>query len=152
MGIAYQRPARRLVPSPTTESEAFWTGGRRGELLIARCKSCRHFFHPPGPACWRCRSTDVAPEAVSGHATVAAFTVNHQPWLPGFEPPYVVAMVELAEEPDVRLMTNIVCISVDDMRVGLEVEAFFEDWTAVSGVEDTRVWIPLFRPVAAATR
>jgi len=90
---------------------------------------------------------DVGPEAVSGRATVAAYTVNHQPWIPGVDPPYIVAIVELTDEPDVRLITNIVDISVDDMRVGLEVEVFFEDWTAPSGDEDSRVWVPLFRPV-----
>jgi uncharacterized protein len=148
----YHRPALRLAPTPTAESNAFWTGGQHGELLIARCRGCGHFFHPPGPTCWRCRSTDVAPEPVSGRATVAAYTVNHQPWIPGFDPPYIVAMVELADEPDVRLITNIVDIPVEDMRVGLEVEVIFEDWTAPSGGEDTRVWIPLFRPVAAAAR
>ena len=84
---------------------------------------------------------------MSGRAAVAAYTVNHQPWIPGFDPPYIVAIVELTDEPDVRLITNIVDISVDDMRVGLEVEVFFEDWTAMSGDEDSRVWVPLFRPV-----
>ena len=146
----YQRPALRLAPDPTAESRAFWTGGERGELLINRCRNCTRFFHPPGPACWRCRSTDVAPEPVSGHATVAAYTINRQPWIPGFEPPYIVAMVELAEEPDVRLITNIVGLSEKDIRVGLPVEVFFEDWTALSGNEETRVWIPLFRPERSA--
>jgi uncharacterized OB-fold protein len=70
---------------------------------------------------------------VSGLATVAAYTVNRQKWIPGFEPPYIVAMVELDDERDVR--------------VGMRVEVFFEDWTDVSGDEDTRVWLPLFRPV-----
>jgi hypothetical protein len=37
-------------------------------------------------------------------------------------------------------------VPVDDLRVGLAVEVFFEDWTALSGDEDSRVWIPLFRP------
>ncbi|SBS70482.1 conserved hypothetical protein [uncultured Mycobacterium sp.] len=143
----YQRPDLRLAPSPTPESAAFWTGGRDGDLLIARCHACGHFFHPPGPACWRCRSFDVAPEKVSGRATVAAFTVDRQPWIPGFEPPYIVAIVEIAEEPDVRLTTNVVDVEPEDMRIGLEVEVFFEDWTGLSGGEDTRVWIPLFRPV-----
>lgn len=146
--MSYQRPDLRLAPSPTSESAAFWTGGRNGELLISRCHACGHFFHPPGPACWRCRSTDVASQKVSGRATVAAFTVDRQPWIPGFEPPYIVAIVELAEEPDVRLITNVVDVEPDDMSIGLEVEVFFEDWTALSGEEDTRVWIPLFRPVA----
>jgi uncharacterized OB-fold protein len=83
---------------------------------------------------------------VSGKATVAAFTVNRQKWIPGFEPPYVVAMVELDDEPDVRLITNVVGVAIEDVRVGMAVEVFFEDWTAMSGDEDSRVWIPLFRP------
>jgi uncharacterized OB-fold protein len=145
--MSYQRPDLRLAPSPTPESAAFWTGGRAGDLLIARCHACGHFFHPPGPACWRCRSFDVAPEKVSGRAMVAAFTVDRQPWIPGFEPPYIVAIVEIAEEPDVRLTTNVVDVEPEDIRIGLEVEVFFEDWTGLSGGEDTRVWIPLFRPV-----
>ena len=147
----YQRPQFRLAPSPTAESRAFWTGGHNSELLINRCHGCGHFFHPPGPACWRCRSTDVAPEPVSGRATVAAFTVNRQNWIPGFEPPYVVAIVELDDEPDVRLITNVVDVPVEDVRVGMPVEVFFEDWTASSGDDDSRIWIPLFRPVQSAT-
>lgn len=68
---------------------------------------------------------------------------------PGFEPPYIVAIVEIAEDPGgVRLITNVVDVEPADMRIGLEVEVFFEDWTGLSGGEDTRVWIPLFRPVA----
>ena len=59
----------------------------------------------------------------------------------------VVAIVELADAPGVRLITNVVGVAPEDMRVGLEVEVFFEDWTDASGREDSRVWIPLFRPV-----
>ncbi len=73
--------------------------------------------------------------------------MNRQPWIPGFDPPYIVAIVELAEEPDVRLTTNVVGIAPGDTRVGLDVEVFFEDWTTPSGEEGSRVWIPLFRPV-----
>lgn len=136
--IGYVRPELRLVPTLTAETTPFWTGGRDGSLLIMRCHACGRFFHPPAPVCWRCRSTEVAPEPVSGRATVAAYTVNRQPWLPGMEPPYIVAIVELADEPDVRLTTNIVDIAVDGIRVGLPVEVFFEQWGPV--------WLPLFRP------
>ena len=78
---------------------------------------------------------------------VAAYTVNRQNWIPGFEPPYIVAMVELAEEADTRLMSNVVDVAPDEMRGGMPVEVFFQDWTAMSGNEDSRVWLPLFRPV-----
>jgi uncharacterized OB-fold protein len=144
----YERPSLRLVPSPTAETQPFWSGGEDGRLLITRCRGCGHFFHPPGPVCWRCRSTDVAPEPVSGRATVVTYTINRQPWIPGFDPPYVVAIVELADEPDVRLTTNVVDIALDDIRIGLEVEVFFEQWQA--GDDENPVWVPLFRPVSVS--
>lgn len=57
-------------------------------------------------------------------------------------PPYVVAIIELDDEPDVRLMSNVVGLDVDAVRTGMAVQVFFEDWGDVS--------IPLFRPVEAS--
>jgi uncharacterized protein len=134
-------PAFRLLPDVTMESSAFWTGGAQGELLIYKCHSCHHWFHPPVGACFRCRSRDVGPEPVSGRATVAAFTVNHHQWFEGFPPPYVIAIVELEEEPDVRLTTNIVECAIEDVHVGMRVDVLFE--------EREDVWLPIFRPAAS---
>ena len=78
---------------------------------------------------------------------MAAYTVNRQPWIPGLDPPYIVAMVELEDEPEVRLITNVVDVTPDGIHVGLRVEVFFEDWTGPSGDPDSRVWLPLFRPL-----
>lgn len=133
------RPSFRLLPEPTAASRPFWTGGENGQLLISRCRSCRRWFHPPTFACFRCQSRDVGPEAASGRAAVACFTINHHPWFEGFPPPYVVAIVELDDEHDVRLTTQIVDCETDEVVVGMPVEVVFEQW------ED--VWIPLFRPV-----
>jgi len=140
VAVEYVRPEVRLLPTPTAETEAFWTGGRDGRLLIYRCRSCERWFHPGSAACFRCRSIDVGPEPVSGRGRVAAFTINRQPWIPGFPPPYVVAMIELAEQPDVRVVSNVVGVAPESVSVGLEVEVFFEQW------ED--IWLPLFRPAA----
>jgi uncharacterized OB-fold protein len=137
------RPSFRLLPQPTARSGAFWTGGENGHLLVYRCRACGRWFHPPAPACFRCRSRDVGPEAISGRATVAAFTINHHQWFEGFPPPYVVAIVELDARPDVRLTTQIVNYPADEVRVGLPVEVVFERWEDAEGV----VWPPLFRPV-----
>ncbi len=63
-------------------------------------------------------------------------TVNHHQWLPSFEPPYVVAIVALAEDPAVRLTTNVVGSDPDQVRIGDEVTVVFEQH------ED--VWVPLF--------
>ncbi|MBP2369749.1 Zn-ribbon domain-containing OB-fold protein [Pseudonocardia parietis] len=139
MTAAYTRPGTRLLPDPTPESEPFWTGGANGDLLVHRCRSCTRWFHPPAPVCFRCRSLDVGPEPASGRGRVAAFTINRQPWIPAYPPPYVVAMIELADEPDVRLVSNVVDVAPEDVHVGLTVDVFFEQWDDV--------WIPLFRPV-----
>jgi acetyl-CoA acetyltransferase len=75
---------------------------------------------------------------VSGRGTVVAFTVNHHPWLPGFEPPYVIANVALEEDPGVRLTTNVVGCEPAEVHVGQEVAVRFEQ------CDD--VWLPLFEP------
>ncbi len=139
--MTWERPTARILPEPTWESRAFWEGGATGQLLIHRCASCQRFFHPPAPACFRCRSTDVAPAPASGRATVAAVSVNVHPWIPGFPPPYAVAIVELDDEPGVRLTTNVVDCDPADVQIGMPVEVLFE-------VCDD-VWVPLFRPVAS---
>jgi acetyl-CoA acetyltransferase len=75
---------------------------------------------------------------VSGRGTVVAFTVNHQRWLPAFEPPYVIANVALADDPTVHLTTNVVGCDPDEVRIGQEVMVRFERH------ED--VWLTLFEP------
>ena len=73
---------------------------------------------------------------MSGKATVIGVTVNHQQWLPDFEPPYVIANVALVDDPSIRLTTNIVGGEPDEVRVGDEVEVRFE--------HHDDVWIPVF--------
>ena len=130
----------RVLPRVTSENEHFWRGGEAGELRFLRCSSCSYLVHPPAPVCPRDLSRDLAPHAVSGRATVATYTVNHQPWYPGLDPPYVVAIVEIEEQADLRLMTNVVNCDVGNVHIGLPVQVTFE--------RHDDVWIPLFEPAA----
>jgi uncharacterized OB-fold protein len=129
----------RLLPLVTPENDHYWRGGAAGELCFLRCTSCRHYVHPPAPLCPDCLSRDLAPEAVSGRAVVHTYTINHQPWIPGFEPPYVVAIVELEEQPGLRLTTNVVHCEVDDVEIGMPVTVVFEDL-------GDGIYLPLFEP------
>lgn len=134
----------RLLPQVTPENEHFWTGGAKGELRFLRCGQCRTFVHPPAPLCPACLSKDCVPEAVSGRARVHTFTVNHQPWIPGFDPPYVVAIVEIEEDPSVRLTTNVVGCPIDEVEIGMKVEVCFEEL-------EEGVFLPLFQPAREAS-
>ena len=146
MSAMYVRPVSKMLPDVTAESSAFWTGGEHDQLMIYRCRSCGRFFHPPAPACFRCQSTDVGPEPASGRAKVAASTVTDHRWFEGWPPPYLIALVELDDEPDVRLTTNIVGAPFEEVHIGMAVQVEFEHWTDEIG----DVWIPVFRPVGSA--
>ena len=129
----------RILPRITPENEHFWTGGAEDELRFKRCRSCGYYIHPPAPRCPTCLSKELEVAAVSGRATVLTYTVNHQPWIPGFPTPYVVAIVEIEEQPGLRLMTNLVNCPIDAVRIGMPVRVRFE---ARDGV-----YLPLFEPV-----
>lgn len=128
----------RPLPELTPATRWFWESGRDGRLRIQRCTECATFVHPPVPICPVCRSRSWAPTPVSGRGVIAGYTVNSHPWLPGFDPPYVIAVVALAEDADVRLTTNVTGCDPSAVHVGQEVSVHFEP------VDD--VWLPLFEP------
>jgi uncharacterized OB-fold protein len=132
----------RILPRVSDLNRHFWQGGERGELVFLRCQKCGTFVHPPQPICPVDYGKDLRPEAVSGRGTVATFTVNHQAWLAEMALPYVIALITIDEQVDLRLQTNIVECDPDDVHIGLPVEVVFDHREDPEG----DVWIPLFRP------
>jgi uncharacterized OB-fold protein len=115
----------RILPDLVDANTPYWTGGAEGQLLIERCERCRNWQHPPTGHCGKCGAGARA-EPVSGRGTVFTFTVNHQAYRHEVPPPYVIAVVELAEQADLRLPTNIVECQPEDVRIGAEVNVAFE--------------------------
>ncbi|MFJ1969466.1 thiolase C-terminal domain-containing protein [Streptomyces sp. NPDC087903] len=128
----------RPLPQPTLSSAEFWSSGADGVLRISHCGDCGRHFHPPLPVCPSCRGRAVALAPVSGRAVVVGFTVTRQTWLPSFPPPYVVAVVALAEDDRARLTTNIVGCEPDRVHIGMRVRVRFE--------RHEEVYLPLFEP------
>ena len=126
----------RILPRLTDTNRHFWQGGERGELVFLRCQACGYYVHPPQPVCPIDFGKELRPEPVSGRGTVATFTVNHQPWYPNLDPPYVVAIIALDEQDGLRLTTNIVGCEPDAVFIGMRVRVTFEQYDDV--------WIPLF--------
>lgn len=111
---------RAPVPVPDADSAGFWASTRDGVLSIDRCTQCRRWQHPPLEACRHC-GQPTRFEPVSGRGEVFSFIVVRQPTVPGHEPPYVVGLVELAEQSGIRL-TGVVRAPVDAVHVGMPVE------------------------------
>src|SRR5260370_10002525 len=127
------------VPALLPETQSFWRACRAGRLAINRCQSCGWYIHPPRPVCSRCRGRDVKPEDLSGKGVVASYTINYQGWMPDMKVPFIIALVELAEQQDLRLTTNLINCPIESVRIGMPVKVTFRN------VSD-EVALPLFEP------
>src|SRR6516165_11386461 len=102
-----QKNVRRTTRAAATDTETqhFWDGTKTGELRLQRCNACGKVYFPPRPFCPACAARDVAVFAAIGKGRLYSYVIHHRP-VPGFTPPYAIAVVELDEGP--RMMTNII--------------------------------------------
>jgi len=135
-------PARRREKPPrprpvvNRDNAAFWEGVRRHQLLIQRCTGCGTLRHPWLPGCTTCGCPDWDTIEASGEGTVYSYVVMHHPPFPAFAPPYVVALIELAE--GVRMISNVVGVRPDEVRIGWPVRLEFQSY-------DDELVLPVFR-------
>ena len=94
--------------------------------------------------CRFCSSTDLHWAPVSGKCTVYSYTVTVQPFHPFWadKVPYVVATIELAEQPHLHFVSNIVDCDPSEVAVGMPVEVTF-----LTVAPD--LTLPVFRKVTA---
>lgn len=131
---------RLLLPDRDADSAPFWDAALLGELVVQRCDGCGVQRFPPRPMCASCRSLLSTWRPVSGRGQVWSWVVVHPPVLPAYAPyaPFPVAVVELAEAPDLRMVGNVVTgrdaviNSVDPtrLRIGMPVRVVFQQVAA----------------------
>lgn len=128
----------RARPVPTPETQHFWDGAKAGELRLQRCDDCSKTYFPPRPFCPGCASRKVSIFKASGKAKLDSYVIHHRK-VPGFTPPYAIAVVKLDEGP--RMMTNIIdCPQTPEALVlDMPVEVAFVPM-------DDQITLPLFRP------
>ena len=132
----------RPLPELTAESTPFWTGGERGELLIAFCDDCAKAIHPPQLVCPDCMSRNVVPRAVQGTGTIYSFTINHQQWLPDMKVPFAIAVVDVDGAPGVRVTAPVTSDDPSTVHIGQRVTIGFE--------RSEDVWLPVWRDLAGS--
>jgi uncharacterized OB-fold protein len=132
------REPRGSRPRPVInrDNAGFWEGVAEHRLLIQRCGGCGTPRFPWLPGCGRCGSPDWDTVEASGSGSVFSYVVMHHPPFPAFDPPFAVGLVELAE--GVRIVSNVVGVPHDEVRIGMPVELEF---TCVDGEFE----LPVFR-------
>ena len=106
-----------------------------GELRIQACGACARRRMPPRPMCPYCHSLDEQWDLMSGDATVWSVVVVHPPLLPAYgeQAPYNVVVVELDDDPAIRLVGNVVTdaearldsIDPHSVEIGMPVRVVF---------------------------
>jgi uncharacterized protein len=142
-GRAISKVVRFDLPTPNDETQPYWDAARERRLLLKRCADCGRAHFYPRPFCPYCWSKAVEWEDASGRATLYTWSVVYRNDLPPFHErvPYVAAVVDLEEGP--RMMTNVVDIDFDALRIGMPLEVDFRP------IADD-VTLPVFRPAAAS--
>ncbi|MFF3419630.1 bifunctional MaoC family dehydratase N-terminal/OB-fold nucleic acid binding domain-containing protein [Streptomyces sp. NPDC002698] len=135
--------SRRPRPVINRDNAGFWEGVGRHRLLIQRCTACGTLRFPWLPGCGACGCPDWDTVESGGEGTVYSYVVMHHPPFPAFDPPYAVALVELAE--GVRIVSNVVGVPYDEVRIGMPVRLAFRRY-------DEDVELPVFRAAASAGR
>lgn len=137
---------RPMVPPRTPETAFFWDGSADGALLLQHCRSCERPWYPAQRNCPRCQGSDIDIVAASGRGRLASYVINHRE-SPGFEAPYVIALVDLDEGP--RMLTNLVDCAPDptSLPVGTAVQVRFLPIATADG--RATATIPVFAPISA---
>ena len=127
-------------PRPTPETEVYWEGCRKHELLLQRCTQCSEFQFYPRIICTNCASEDLEWVKGSGRGQVLTLAIVRRAVSEAYaaDVPYVVALIQLDEGP--TMMSNVVQCDPETVKIGSPVQVIFEDWSE-------EISVPQFRPL-----
>ena len=118
-------------PLPTLDglTREFYNWCRRGDLRFQRCNACQAWRHVPRPMCAACGSFEWTWQRSSGRGTVFSWTVAVRPMHPAFQndAPYAPVVIEMEE--GVRLVSEMLDCSPDELTIGMPVELAFDHVT-----------------------
>ena len=117
----------------------WWQAAAEHRLVVQRCTACEHTRLPPAPICPECRATDADWKEVSGRGEVYTYTTVHRPIAADQTLPFFVAVIALEDSGGVRIISNLVDVTPEELEIGMPVELVWEDMSA-------DLAIPRFRP------
>ena len=130
MTTATEKPTPpEVTPEIDRDTQFYWEGLRKHQVLLQRCASCGRHRFPAMPSCPYCASLQSSVVPSEGKGTVYSWIVVRKPWNPAMAPriPYTIATIDLAE--GVRVIG---CLEGVEPSPGLRVAARFHDhdtWT-----------------------
>ncbi len=118
-------------PVPDEIDKPFWDAANEDRLVIQYCTDCNMLQHPPAATCnipgcepgnnfeWR---------EMSGRGRVYGYGVMYDcpVTILAEDQPFNIAVVELEEDPGIKMLSHLPGTPVDDVPVGAPVQVEFE--------------------------
>lgn len=124
------------------EEKVYFDHLRDHELVFQRCTGCSHAVFPLRTVCPHCQSESLDLERSTVQGTVYSFTTQHRASHPFFQAELPITLVLVDLDEGVRVFANLVDCAPDDARIGMAVEAVFDD-------VEPELTLLRFRPAAA---
>jgi uncharacterized OB-fold protein len=125
----------RPTPAPDDVSRFYWEAAADHRLVLQRCRACHKMQYPPEICCVHCQAEEFDAAETTGRGVIYSYSVVDRPLHAGFVDalPYVVVLVELADQPGLRILTNLVDVPEGtSLSCGMPVEVVFEDRSGVT--------------------
>jgi uncharacterized OB-fold protein len=117
----------RPLPTVDGPDQPFWRALRQREVRVQSCGNCGACRFPAARFCPQCRSESSAWHPVAPTGIIETWCTFHRAYFDGLDVPYTVIQVRL--DCGVRLFSNPVGVETHALRIGMPVEAVFEDIT-----------------------
>jgi uncharacterized OB-fold protein len=131
VSITPYMPTGAPLPAPAADGldAAFWEGTKQHKLLVQQCKTCSTFQFGPEWICHQCRSGALDWVECSGRGKVYAFERVWHPVHRALQDrvPYLIALVELPDAGNVRMVGNLLGDPHQDVKIGDRVEVVWEE-------------------------
>ena len=115
-------------PIPEYGAEAYWQACNDERLTMQQCDACEKFRWHPTPVCMHCGADEFTWQQMSGRGKINTWTVITHPVHPAavHKVPYVVVVVELAEQAGLTMVSNLIDCEIDGIQFDTAVTVAFE--------------------------
>lgn len=117
------------IPAPDEVTRPFWEAVNEKRLVAQFCKNCGKYQHPPDEVCAKCGQRDLEFLELSGKGKIYSWQIMHDTRVRLMQEyqPFIIAVVECDESPDVWHLTNLPGSSPGEFTIGDAVEVEFEE-------------------------
>ena len=121
--------AASIPPVPDEVSKPFWDACNERRLIVQNCTTCNKLQYPPRAQCRQCGSADhLEWRQVSGRGKIHDYAVMHDCRIRVLQAdqPFNLGIVELDEDPGIKMYSHLRGVPVDELPVGAKVQVEFE--------------------------